>query len=431
MCTTCVDLTDRISTVRKESWSIIDYWPNENTAAQMMNLTKHFLPNGQSIMNVDVPGPKEIGPFELTVKITARPSESIAFKSTATLSQAVSILRANFSGKYSQNWTSVPVTASECALYFCINAYGSEIKNGTLMEQHRETPSVRNPASFQILDENDTTLYRPNATIDALYEPKIWFNRSDLQIIFPQQVLANKITKANISQAAIDGISEYITGLFVIDGGVHFNEFGCTGAALAAGSPKNAGTESYAPASMQALAGTSSIDMIFSNLAASISANMRGTSDHQLTFSGLGGIYETFIQVHWAWIALPRVCVCLGTIFLILVIWQTSRFSLPIWKSSIFAVLTHGLDDSMMGSMKYETLNSQIEKSTKGMAVTLGGNLNLELVNSVAMCSGTDHQDGGADPSPRISVHTRHSSLFASQEIQALTTTEPPHLDNA
>lgn len=114
---------------------------------------------------------------------------------------------------------------------------------------------------------------------------------------------------------------------------------------------------------------------------------MRGTSDGQMLHGQLGS-YETFIKVHWPWIALPCVCICLGTIFLISVIWQTEKLSLPIWKNSIFPVLTHGLEDVVMRSMEHETLNSQIERSANGMVVILEGKLKLKLAN---MSSGTDH----------------------------------------
>lgn len=175
MCSKCVDITDKISTVRNMSWPMTENWLKENSAAKEEIMTTHSLPNGQTIGNSDISMPDQMGPLELTVKNTARPSESIAFKSTSNLLQAVSILHANFSGKFSQNWTSVPVTASECALYFCINVYHSEIINGTLMEQGTEVPSTPDPASYQAQDP----------AMDALYEPSHWFPRNDLQILIP------------------------------------------------------------------------------------------------------------------------------------------------------------------------------------------------------------------------------------------------------
>lgn len=416
------------------SWPMIENWPNENSAAEKNIMTTHFLPNGQTIGNLDIWDHSfgEFGPLEMTVKNTARPSESLAFKSTTTLLQAVSVLRANFSGDLYQNWTSVPVTAWECALYFCVNVYHSEIRNGTLVEQGTEIPSTLNPASYQIQilpgEPNistpvaNPTNWAPNASADALFEWNNWFPRSDLQILLPQQrILGNNITSANISQPAIDSISVYLIDLFSNGTSDWFKQFGCTGGARASWSTIN--SRRYAPPSMQALASTSSLNETFSNLAASISANMRGTSDNQLKAMGQLGIYETFIEVRWHWIALPCVCICLGTVFLLVAIWETKKSSLPIWNGSIYAVLTHGLEDFAMRSMEHEALVSQVEKSAKEMPVTLGDKFKLERADNVVMSSGTDNQNREADPSPRIDIETRHSSLFTTQEMQTLTTT--------
>ena len=422
MCSSCVDLTDKISTVRDMSWPMAEDWPNEDLAAESKKImTTYMLPNGQTIGNPDVWEIDRMGPLELTVKNTARPSESLAFKSTKTLLQAVSILRANFSENFSQNWTSVPITATECALYFCINTYQSEMKNGTLLEQWAEVSSTRDPASFRILEPEDPySTHTFNASMDALYEPNDWFNRSDLQIMGPQQEnLTNNITTANISQLAIDSISIYLNGLFrTSDNRDWFGQFGCTGGARAAGSAVTA--ESYAPPSMQALANSLSLNATFRNLAASISANIRGSSDNDLMAAGQLGTYETFINVLWIWITLPCICIFLGTVFLILAIWETRKHSLPIWRSSVLAVMTHGLEDVTIESMEHDTLNSQIDKSAKGMAVTLGGKLKLERAEDSFMSSEKDHHHRETDPLPIISAHARHSSLFASQEIQAL-----------
>ncbi|MCJ1265917.1 hypothetical protein MMC22_005799 [Lobaria immixta] len=367
MCSNCVDLTDQISTRCRGTY--YDY---------------AFLTNGQTIGNLDVWDQSfaGFGPLEMTVKNTARPSESLAFKSTATLLQAVSILRANFSGDISQNWTSVPVTASECALYFCINLYHSEVNNGTLVEQWTEIPSTLDPASYQILpgEINKSTLvdnatnWAPNASADALFEWNNWFPRSDLQILLPQQrILGNNITTANISQSAVDSISVYLIDLFSNGTSDWFDQFGCTGGARASGSASN--ERRYAPPSMQALASTPLLNTTFFNLAASISANMRGTSDNQLKATGQLGTYETFIE--------------------------------------------------------HEALVSQVEKSAKEMSVTLGNKLKLERADDVAMSPGTDNQNREADPSPRIDFQTRHSSLFTPQEMQTLTTTGLLHQHDA
>lgn len=426
ICSSCVNLTNRIHTVRNHSAPMTEYWPNENAGLSVVQMTNHILPNGQTIGNLDRWDDPEMGPLELTTKSTARPSETLAFKSKSTLLQAVSILRADFSGNFSQNWTNVPVTASECALYFCINNYHSKTENGTLKEDWTEIPSVRDAASYQILSDTSGTPM-PNASTDALYEIGNWFNRTDFQLLVPpEQIMANNISTANISQPAIDGISAYLNGLLK-DGKDAFQTYGCTGGGRARVGTASAG--SYIPPSMQAFASTDSLNTTFANLAASISASMRGDPSNHLVATGQVGTYETFIQIRWPWISIPCGCIGLGTIFLILTIRQTNNLSLPIWKSSMLGVLTHCLENNGMKSMEQETLTSQIERSARGTAVILGDRLQLKLADDTAISFGLDYRDREMDPLPRIHVRSRSSSLFASQEIQSLTTTELLHHD--
>jgi hypothetical protein len=419
-----MDVSDMITTERIDDMPMSDNWPGENDAAQMANLTRHFLPNGQSIDNTDVWEAGWPGPIVLTARSTTRPSESLVFKTTSTLLQAVSVLRAHYS-EPSQNWTGVPVTASECALYFCIKNFHSEIQNGTLTEKSEEIASTRNPASWQIRQgqkSSDTTL--PTAEEDALFEPDHWFNRTDLEILAPlQEILAQNITAANVSQPAVDSISAYVTSIFNDStSSQYFAAFGCTGAARIAGAPEDPNGWNFAPPVMQVLWSASSLNTTFSNLATSISANMRGGSDDQLMATGQLGAYQTFIKVRWPWVILPCVCYCLGSVFLLLSIWQTQKTGVPIWKNSALAILTHGLDYLALRSMGQETLNSRIQRSAEGMVVTLGGELRLERADDVTVPWSSGHQIGKA-----ISSYAHRSSASPRQEMESQATTELLH----
>ncbi|KAK5109052.1 hypothetical protein LTR62_007600 [Meristemomyces frigidus] len=55
--------------------------------------------------------------------------------------------------------------------------------------------------------------------------------------------------------------------------------------------------------------------------------------------------HEAFIQVRWLWLILPRAVIVLGVVFVIATIVQRARSGFPTWKSSVLALMFHGLDD--------------------------------------------------------------------------------------
>lgn len=54
-------------------------------------------------------------------------------------------------------------------------------------------------------------------------------------------------------------------------------------------------------------------------------------------------VSEVFVSVDWAWLVLPAALVVLGIVFLVLTIVMNRQQRLFVWKSSILAVLFHGL----------------------------------------------------------------------------------------
>jgi hypothetical protein len=75
-----------------------------------------------------------------------------------------------------------------------------------------------------------------------------------------------------------------------------------------------------------------------------------------------GAVYasEVYVSVNWTWVALPGSLVTLGAVFLLLTILLTRRQGLTLWKSSLLAVLFHGLFSPPSGAdvvEKYEAIS--------------------------------------------------------------------------
>jgi hypothetical protein len=354
--------------------TLSSYWPNANQGAVWRNMTSYNLSNGLTIYNPEDPAQAES--IFMTARSTARPSETIAFQTSSTLFLGVSILRAHYESS-TQPWSQVNVTATDCALYFCVKRFTSAMENSTLSESSVEVASTRNPASF-------LSGSKKGPKVDALFEADIWYNRTDLQIDVPQRGHAPAtFAAANISQPAIDGITAYISGIFNDSSWTNAISRGPNGMQRLTGVVEGIFNTTvmgrYAPPVMQTLWESSDLSTLFSNLAASITSNMRANSAGSLKVQGQLGTLETHIEVRWLWLILPILCICLGAVSLLLAIWHTHKSQVPLWKNSTLALLFHGLDREALHSQTSETLLSQMQKEAKDMQVTFGDNLTFGM----------------------------------------------------
>lgn len=62
------------------------------------------------------------------------------------------------------------------------------------------------------------------------------------------------------------------------------------------------------------------------------------------TILGQTASIEPFVQVRWAWLALPASLIAAGIVTLILAVTKTKRHNLRVWKTAEMALLFHGLD---------------------------------------------------------------------------------------
>jgi len=106
---------------------------------------------------------------------------------------------------------------------------------------------------------------------------------------------------------------------------------------------------------MKALSGSPGLDItevlyyrddlsrIMAEVATSFSTYLRSLPAPNNRAVGTAWKMETFIHVRWGWLILPILVVLMGVVFLLSAIIRTRR--LAVWKSSILAILFHGLGD--------------------------------------------------------------------------------------
>ncbi|KAI7969247.1 hypothetical protein EIK77_000038 [Talaromyces pinophilus] len=204
----------------------------------------------------------------------------------------------------SEQWTNV--TAFECALWYCVQAYNITMNNS------RQTQS---PAkSWSTISPSDDSSDSDNLTFTNI--------PSDFNIAPDAQFVVGELT-VNAVKTALIG---YLNG--TVYGGT-------------------ANEESYSSDFMQAIwNSTSHIDTWISNLALSMTNDMLQTepASSSTLYAGTVYRYTGFIQVRWAWLTFPIVIVLGSVGFLVLSMIQTRRSRVGAWKSSPLVMLLADLD---------------------------------------------------------------------------------------
>lgn len=81
------------------------------------------------------------------------------------------------------------------------------------------------------------------------------------------------------------------------------------------------------------------------NIADALTNAMRLSSGQQVKGAAL--VMQAHIQVQWLWLILPLVMVILAATFLALTVWRTHKSDVPSWRSSVLAVMEHGINTSL------------------------------------------------------------------------------------
>ena len=121
------------------------------------------------------------------------------------------------------------------------------------------------------------------------------------------------------------------------------------------------------PMMAQFLADSPDINQTMRNIAESMSEVVR-TGANGTTAPGRTYSNTTFIQVRWAWLAVPVSLMVMSIILLMIVIMQTHVKDAAVWKSSSLALLFHQLDgwDVPAGSVTDRHTLERMARKMKG-----------------------------------------------------------------
>ncbi|KAL3439769.1 hypothetical protein BJX65DRAFT_291675 [Aspergillus insuetus] len=95
---------------------------------------------------------------------------------------------------------------------------------------------------------------------------------------------------------------------------------------------------------------------------------------NKVTIRGTVHLTEIYVSVRWLWLVFPSALVALGVVFLGLTMLTNRRQGLRLWKSSILAILFHGLEgvpgEDEDEDDKFATA-SRLDRAARGMEVSL------------------------------------------------------------
>lgn len=336
VCSACNDLTNRI--VSKDiglTHPLAFILDTTNAGMVVEQMTEYRLPNGLTGDNSSL----------MTAFGTSNATESLSFASHDTLIWSMTMINVTSNGQpFSRHARPVNVSATECGLWYCVNAYSSAIKNGNLTEIVRPGPSKRNVDSWRPTGNfyrNEIATPPPNM-INYYGNNSSSVERTDLQLD----------EGFNISQAAIYSISKLISDTFV--GNSHRGAIN----AYVTTTGKNL---VYTPTAMQSLYKSADLEVTFASLAKSMTNNLRQNDDNGSVITGQEGTYLLLIRVRFWFLTLPAMVTSVSAGFLALVIYYTHTSDLEVWTTNALPVVA-------LGRTSLKSSSSFVFDSTENMA---------------------------------------------------------------
>lgn len=366
VCSACNDLTNRIVTKDMGVTSpLAVYLARTNPATYLMQVTEYQLPNGLRGDSSTL----------MTAFGTGNSTESITFASHDTLIWSMTMMNITEDHQPSSiDSPPVKVSAIECGLWYCVNAYTPAVKNGKLTEIVRPSPPKRNVDSWQPITgslNGHGTATPHSINYDGITSS---VQRTDLQLD----------EGFNISQAAVYGISKLMNDTFAVpprSNGIN---------AYVLRSDNN----TYIPTVMQSLYKSHDLNATFASLAKSMTNNIRQNDDDSSVMKGQAGTYLLLIRVRFWFLTLPIIVTLVAAVFLGTVIRYTHTSDLEVWTTNALPVVAFGRTLDFAFDAEKNMTAKAMEKNAKKKMVQFGKLDELGQFSSTKRTS-TFRQHGG------------------------------------
>ncbi|KAI2621425.1 hypothetical protein GGS26DRAFT_601031 [Hypomontagnella submonticulosa] len=271
-------------------------------------------------------------------------------------------------------WDETSISATECAMYFCVNAYQSIVERGILSEHIIASWAERDFNSYLNIGTLD------NSTVFDAYEK--WHNyslyadngdvkRSDLELFIPENDIEKyKLPKEvaqrfRLTQHTIGSTTRLVNEDFLNSEMVW---------------PVKLTTNDKALSTAQALYDSKNLSATFDRAASSVSNWMRDISN--ITTTGKGQEWVIHIRVIWPYMILPMLAMASGLAFCLRSILETHALHLEPWKTGMISTLTHSVDAETRAQLRHAERNGYLKPAVRAMTVSfedVGCGLELKI----------------------------------------------------
>lgn len=294
----------------------------------------------------------------LVLNTTIDATETIAHRELEAMLMAFTVIKASpdFLTK-EKTWSESRPGATECALFFCTNAYQAVSINNMLKEELVGSWSRREPQSYKA----DYSYYTTPVDWDradkmAADLGKNLYDRNnlhlDLQLTIPPGVLDNSTEttqRFNVSQ----GFIVSTIGWLLTFASIPTTESGNT---LPWKGLNNVGypadSEAGMPLLVDALWNSTNLTTTFDNVARSMTNQIRNTSPDE--HRGALGTWTIHVRVNWWYLTFPIAMLTLGVLYVVLVIIESTNLRIPVWKESARPTLLYGFSDETQQLLRAE-----------------------------------------------------------------------------
>lgn len=362
VCSACNDVSKYLKKSSKfgEGFGTINF----PTLTLEQTYITYSLPNYGNLTNGEGRGDK----FDasMAASVLNNPGLTLSFGVLDTMIAAVGIIKAEEAYLAKPlRWNESTVTATECALYFCTNAYLSRVEKGKLFEEKVASWSNRVAESFRSPDWNENmTAEFEECNNHSLFTEDGDQNREDLQLSIPTE------------EARAKGVPEDATAVFNIT----HNAVGSTIAYIYRNffqTPKEPrliwpryGDSGYGQAPVaESLGNNTDLAGVFDNAARSLSNWMRDRTN--ATHRGTLQEYLVVIRVRWEYMTLPLLVVVVGCLFALLTMWETRRLRLRPWGTNVVATLAHSLDPDTREHLREAGRDGRTKEVVRAVLVNL------------------------------------------------------------
>lgn len=277
---------------------------------------------------------------------------TISFKNLSTMITAIQVLRVPYELYQYLRWEDMPVTATECALYFCVNVLEPAVENGILQERVVASWHERDMDSYLNVQTNDESGFSSYEAWNnhSLYSSYGDFARGNLlfDIDDNQRKRYNLEHALSLTQNSVGSILHYVNDEIFSESMVW--------------------PSSKLPI-VQTLHERHNLTEVFGNIAQLVSNWMRDF--HGTSRAGNEQEWEIRIQVQWFYIVLPALTISFGYMFSVWIILETRQLKLQPWKTDMVATLAHSADVETGMQLMRANRKGNLRKVARNMRVGL------------------------------------------------------------